>query len=130
MSHHNVEFQLHQHREHVGLRIREIGAVDIFNVLTSPGLLAATESCLLDRSERLYPPMVTFVGVHDASVERGRLVPAAADAWAIRRAVKGLSAQSINSSGYCQARQRLPVEMVRALTRETGRRLCTRAQMG
>jgi len=39
---------------------------------------------------------------------------------AIKRLIGGLSPCSTHTGGYCQARQRLPVEMVSALTRYTG----------
>jgi len=35
---------------------------------------------------------------------------------AAQRAAEGLSVQSVNTGAYCKARQRLPVEMVSALT--------------
>jgi hypothetical protein len=49
------------------------------------------------------------------------------DAWAGQRAAEGLSVQSIRTGGYCRARTRLPLEMIIALTRETGRLLSAQA---
>ena len=40
----------------------------------------------------------------------------------------GLSTCSIRTGGYCRARQRLPLEMVGALTRQTGRLLSQKAR--
>lgn len=126
----NTQYPSPQQTQRIGHHVRAAEAVDFFNVLTSPELLEATESCLPEHRERLYPPTVTLsmflrqVLNADGSCQR------AVDAWATARAVEGLSAQSINTGGYCKARQRLPVEMVRALTRETGRLLCTRAHIG
>lgn len=45
-----------------------------------------------------------------------------------RRAVEGLSVQSLRTAGYCKARQRLPLEMVTTLTRRTGGLLSAQAQ--
>ena len=44
----------------------------------------------------------------------------AVNAWAAQRAAAGLSVQSIRTSAYCRARQRLPTEMISALTRLLG----------
>ncbi len=54
----------------------------------------------------------------------------AVDAWAGQRAAEGLSVQSIRTGGYCRARARLPLEMIVALTRETGRLRSARAPRG
>jgi len=54
----------------------------------------------------------------------------AVNAWAARRVAEGLSVQSIRTGAYCRARQRLPVEMVRALTHETARQLSAEAPQG
>jgi hypothetical protein len=51
----------------------------------------------------------------------------AVDAWAGQRAAEGFSVQSIATGGYCRARTRLPLEMLVALTRETGRLLSAQA---
>jgi hypothetical protein len=47
------------------------------------------------------------------------------NAWAAQRVDEGLSAKSIGTGSYCKARQRLPIEMVMALTRASGRLLST-----
>lgn len=51
----------------------------------------------------------------------------AVNGWAAQRAADGLSPCSVRTGGYCRARQRLPLEMVSALTRETGRVLNRKA---
>jgi hypothetical protein len=57
-------------------------------------------------------------------------VPEAVNSWAAQRAAEGLSACSVRTGGYCRARQRLPLEMVTALTRETGHQLSDKALRG
>ena len=51
----------------------------------------------------------------------------AVNGWAAQRAADGLSACSVRTGGYCRARQRLPLEMVSALTRQTGQLLSQKA---
>jgi hypothetical protein len=52
----------------------------------------------------------------------------AVDSWAAQRAVEGLSVRSVKTGAYCKARQRLPVEMVSALSRYMAQQLTARAQ--
>ena len=51
----------------------------------------------------------------------------AVNGWAAQRAADGLSLCSVRTGGYCRARQRLPLEVVSTLTRETGRLLSQKA---
>jgi Transposase DDE domain len=112
------------------LRRRAYGssATEFFNVLTGPELLQVTEAQLPEHRERLYPPTVTLamflrqVLSPDSSCQR------AVDGWAASRAAEGLAAQSIRTGGYCRARERLPLSMVRALALESGRLLSERAR--
>jgi hypothetical protein len=51
----------------------------------------------------------------------------AVNGWAAQRAADGLTQCSVRTGGYCRARQRLPLEMVSTLSRETGRLLSQKA---
>jgi len=51
----------------------------------------------------------------------------AVNGWAAQRAAEGLAPCSVGTGGYCRARQRLPLEMVSTLARETGRLLSEKA---
>ena len=51
----------------------------------------------------------------------------AVNGWAAQRAADGLEPCSVRTGGFCRARQRLPLEMVTTLTRETGRLLSEKA---
>ncbi len=124
----NVGFQSQQHRKRISRQIRQAGAVDFFNILTGPQLLDMTDAYLPEHRERLYPPTVTLSMFMKQVLEADRSCQRAVNAWAGQRAAEGLSVQSIRTGAYCQARQRLPLEMVMALTRESGRLLSTQAQ--
>jgi hypothetical protein len=56
----NVGFRSEQHRNRIDQHIRQIGAVDFFNLLTGPELLEMTEKHLPEHRERLYPPTVAL----------------------------------------------------------------------
>jgi hypothetical protein len=124
----NAMFHSHQQRKHIDRRVRKIDAVDFFNVLTGPELLETTESYLPEHRERLYPPTVTLSMFMMQALNEDGSCQRVVNGWAARRAAEGLSAHRMRTGAYCKARQRLPVEMVRALTRETGQLLSGRAQ--
>ena len=118
---------LHQRRSRIGRRARSTEAVEFFNVLTSPQLLETTEALLPEHRERLYPPTVTLSMFMRQVLEADGSCQKAVNGWAAQQAADGLRACSVRTGGYCRARQRLPLEMVSALTRETGRQLSEKA---
>lgn len=127
MSDRNADFHSQQHRKYIGRGLRRAEAVDFFNILTGPELLETTEAHLPEHRERLYPPTVTLSMFMMQALNEDGSCQKAVNGWAARRAAEGLSTNSIRTGGYCRARQRLPLEMVRALTRQTGDLLNTRA---
>jgi hypothetical protein len=126
----NARFQSQQHRDRIRRQVHQVGAVDFFNMLTGPQLLEITEAYLPEHRERLYPPTVTLSMFMKQNLQADRSCQRAVNAWAAQRAAEGLSVQSIRTGAYCQARQRLPLQMVTALARETGSQLSTQAQRG
>ncbi|MFT4438890.1 IS4 family transposase, partial [Caballeronia sp. 15715] len=119
------------HRQTLGgvqSRARRAQAVDYFNILTSPELLDITEAHLPEHRERLYPPTVTLSMFMRQALEEDASCQKAVNGWAAQRAADGLRPMSVRTGGYCRARQRLPLTMVRELTRETGRQLHEQAR--
>lgn len=121
---------LQQQRDRVRRSVRQHRAVDFFNVLTGPQLLDLTETHLPEHRERLYPPTVALSMFIQQSLDEDGSCQRAVNGWAAQRAVEGLSLRSVRTGAYCRARQRLPLAMVTALTRETGRLLCAQANRG
>ena len=124
----NTQSLLHQRRSRIGRRARSTQAVEFFNVLTSSELLETTEALLPEHRERLYPPTVTLSMFMRQALEADGSCQKAVNGWAAQRAADGLSACSVRTGGYCRARQRLPLEMVSALTCQTGSMLSQRAR--
>ena len=89
-------------------------------MLTSAELLDTTEASLPVHRERLHPPTVTLSMFRRQTLEADASGQKAVNDWAAQRAADGLRAWSVRTGGYCRARQRLPLEMVSALTRHTG----------
>jgi len=106
-------------RSSIGRRARSTKAVEFFNVLTSPELLQTTEALLPEHRERLYPPTVTLSMFMRQVLEADGSCQKAVNGWAAQRAADGLRPCSVRTGGYCKARQRLPLEMVSTLARET-----------
>lgn len=101
--------------------------MEFFNVLTSPELLQTTEALLPKHRERLYPPTVVLSMFMRQALEADSSCQKAVNGWAVQRAADGLRPCSVRTGGYCRARQRLPLEMVSTLGRETGRLLREKA---
>ena len=122
-----AQSDLHQRRNAIGRQARSAGAVEFFNILTSPELLQTTEASLPEHRERLYPPTVALSMFMRQTLEADGSCQKAVNGWAAQRAADGLGACSVRTGAYCRARQRLPLGMVKALTRETGRLLSQKA---
>ena len=123
-----AQSDLHQRRDRITRRSGSTEAVEFFNVLTSAELLQTTEALLPVHRERLYPPTVTLSMFMRQTLEADASCQKAVNGWAAQRAAAGLRACSVRTGGYCRARQRLPLEMVSALARHTGRLLSQKAQ--
>jgi len=129
LKHRNAGIQSQQHQLSIGRRVRQVHAAEFFNVLTGPQLLQKTEAYLPEHRERLYPPTETLSMFMKQVLSADGSCQKAVNDWAARRVADGLSVRSIRTGAYCRVRQRLPLEMITELTRETGRLLSERAQM-
>ncbi len=96
-------------------------AYDFFNLLTGPEMLSTVEDLLPeDYRERQFPPTETLSMFLAQAMNEDRSCQKAVNDAAIKRIIGGLSPCSANTSAYCQARQRLPLEMASTLVRATG----------
>jgi hypothetical protein len=124
----NAQHALHQRRSSIARGAKATPAVEFFNVLTSPALLQTTEALLPEHRERLYPPTVALSMFMRQALEADGSCQKAVNGWAAQRTADGLTSCSVRTGGYCRARQRLPLEMVSTLARETGRLLSQKAR--
>lgn len=92
-----------------------------FNLLTSEALLETVEalSPAVFR-ERLYPPSETLSLFLAQALSADRSCQHIVNQAAIERLRGGLSTCSTHTGGYCLARQRLPLAMVRGLSQHLG----------
>ena len=92
-----------------------------FNLLTSSELFSTVESLHPENyRERQFPPTETLSMFLAQAMSEDRSCQKIVNDVAIKRLVGGLSPCSTATGGYCQARQRLPLEMVSTLARYTG----------
>jgi len=127
LSDRTAEFELQQRRGRIQRHTQQLKTVDFFNVLTGPELLESTEEHLPAHRERLYPPTVALSMFIKQGLSADRSCQQAVDSWAAQRAAEGLSVNSVGTGGYCQARQRLPTQMVSALARQSAHLLSSQA---
>jgi len=93
-----------------------------FNVLTGPEMLSKVEALLpAAHRERQFPPTETLSMFLAQAMSEDRSCQKAVNDAMVKRIAGGFSPCSTGTSGYCQARQRLPLDMISTLTRDTGK---------
>ena len=118
MTDRNAEFVSQQQVREIGRRLERANAMDFFNLITGPELLETLEALLPEHRERKFPPTVTL------SMFLGQILRAdsscrnAVNEAIINQLLQGSEAVSANTGGYCQARERLPIDLVRELARQ------------
>jgi hypothetical protein len=123
----NVRNAFNQRRRLIGQRASNSQAGEFFNLLTGTQFLEATEAQVPEYRERLYSPTVALSMFMRQVLDADGSCQKAVNGWAAQRAADGLSRCSVRTGAYCKARQRLPIEMVVALTRCTGQELSKQA---
>ena len=98
----------------------KLDALGFFNQLTSDQLFERVESLLPDHRERTFPPTETLSLFLSQAISEDRSCRNVVNQSTIARLIGGLPKCSTATGGYCKARARLPVDMVRDLARFTG----------
>ena len=111
-----VKHQQHRISDHHS----KLDALVFFNQLTSDQLFERVESLLPDHRERTFPPTETLSLFLSQAVSDDRSCRNVVNQSTLARLIGGLPKCSTATGGYCKARARLPVDMVRDLTRFTG----------
>jgi len=101
-------------------QIHKMDAYSFFNLLTSPKLLSVVDECLPDHRERIYTPTTTLSLFLAQAMNADSSCQNTVDRHAVERVFNGLTSCSVITGGYCKARQRLPVEMISTLVKQTG----------
>ena len=101
-------------------RAQNVDANHFFNLLTDPRMLGLVEAQLPEHRERQFPPTVTLAMFLGQIMSADGSCQNAVNEAIVARLLAGMNPGSVNTSGYCQARQRLPQEMVGTLARQSG----------
>ena len=117
--HPNQRAGLHQQKRFRG-QASNSNSYTFFNLLTGPTFLDQVESLLPDHRERLFPPTETLSMFLAQAMSADRSCQYAVNDASIKRLIGGLTPCSTHTGAYCQARKRLPVEMISTLTLYTG----------
>lgn len=111
---------IYQHRR-LRFYAQDTDSYGFFNLLTGPELFETLESLLPEHRERLFPPTQTLSMFLAQAMSPDSSCQKAVNDAAVKRLVYGLKRCSTYTGAYCRARQRLPLEMVSTLCRQTGR---------
>jgi hypothetical protein len=98
----------------------EQDVTSFFNLLTGPEIFDTIESLLPAHRERMFPPTETLAMFLSQALKADRSCQRTVNEAATHRLISGLKPCSTFTGGYCKARQRLPLNMVSALVRQTG----------
>lgn len=98
-------------------------AYQFFNLLTSDRLLETVESLSPDFRERLFPPTETLSMFITQCLSSDGSCQNAVNQAAMARLHGKLPICSAHTGGYCRARQRLPLQMIQAISQTVARQV-------
>jgi hypothetical protein len=102
-------------------------STSFFNLLTSEKLLDKVEELLPTHRERSFPPTETLSMFLAQAMSNDRSCQQVVNKSAVQRLSDGLPPCSTRTGGYCRARQRLPIDMIKGLAQELGNTLDSQA---
>ena len=120
MSNRNAEFVSEQQIRKIRRRAKQVDSMDFFNLITGPELLEMLEALLPEYRERKFPPTVTLAMFLGQVLRADSSCQNAVNEAIVNQLPLGADAVSANTGGYCQARDRLPLDLVREMGRQTG----------
>lgn len=111
----------------VGLEVKDLESSEglpFRHVLAPETIAAALEECGIEFRDRVFSPMVTlWAFLSQVIAKKESSCEDAVSRVLAHRVARREKACSPDSSSYCQARARLPRQMLQNLTRQTGHRL-------
>lgn len=117
----NSNHKLKQHQQKlIKQQITHTDSYSFFNLLTNPKLLSVVEDQLPEHRERLYPPTTTLSLFLSQCLNTDASCQNTVNSHAVERVFNGLSPCSTQTGAYCKARQRLPLDMIISLVKQTG----------
>lgn len=117
---HNFNRRSAQQQRCLAKHTQKVDANHFFNLLTDSRMLDMVEAQLPEHRERQFPPTVTLAMFLGQIMSADGSCQNAVNEAIVARLLADMKPGSVNTSGYCQARQRLPQEMVGTLARQIG----------
>ena len=117
---HNFNRRSAQQQRCLAKQAQKVDANHFFNLLTDPRMLDMVEAQLPEHRERQFPPTVTLAMFLGQVMSADGSCQNAVNGALVARLLADMNPGSASTSGYCQARQRLPQEMVGMLARQCG----------
>lgn len=117
---HNFNCRSAQQQRCLAKHTQKVDANHFFNLLTDSRMLDMVEAQLPEHRERQFPPTVTLAMFLGQIMSADGSCQNAVNEAIVARLLADMKPGSVNTSGYCQARQRLPQEMVGTLARQIG----------
>jgi hypothetical protein len=117
---HNFNCRSAQQQRHLAKQAQKVDANHFFNLLTDARMLGTVEAQLPEHRERQFPPTLTLAMFLGQIMSADGSCQNAVNEATVARLLAGMNPGSVNTSGYCQARQRLPQEMLSTLARQSG----------
>jgi hypothetical protein len=105
--------------------VHHSNAHTFFNLLTHPEVLGEVAALVPPHRARLFPPAETLSMFLAQALNADRSCQKAVNDTTVTRVARGLPHCSTHTGAYCRARQRLPMELLSTLVRQTGRRITT-----
>ena len=96
-----------QRQRHFAKHAQKVDANHFFNLLTDARMLEMVEALLPEHRERHFPPTVTLAMFFGQIMSADGSCQNAVNEAIVARLLAGMNPGSVNTSGYCQARQRL-----------------------
>jgi hypothetical protein len=116
-----------QQQQRIRRHVYNSDAYTFFNLLTRPELLTEVQPLVPPHRERVFAPPETLSMFLAQALSADRACQKAVHDTAVNRLARGLPPCRTHTGAYCRARQRLPMEMLSTLVRQTGRRITTQA---
>jgi len=116
-----------QQQRRIRSHIHRSNADTFLNLLTRSELLGEVESLLPPHRARVFPPTETLSMFLAQALSADRSCQQAVNDTAVKRVATGRPPCSTHTGAYCRARQRVPLELLSTLVRQTGQRITTQA---
>ena len=102
---HNFNCRSAQQQRHLAKRAQKVDANHFFNLLTDARMLGTVEAQLPEHRERQFPPTLTLAMFLRQLMSADGSCQNAVNEAIVARLLAGMNPGSVNTSGYCQARQ-------------------------